>query len=101
MALICGRERSKVSMAILKPVPSWPTSALLGTWTLSSTSSAVSELRWPILPFIFVRVSPSASPSTTKQEMPLCRMLLSRVANTIIQSATVPLVMKCLVPFRT
>ena len=48
-AAIHGRERSKVFMAILKPSPSLPISASLGSRTSSKRTSVVLLARWPIL----------------------------------------------------
>ena len=72
MAPISGRLRSKVCMAILKPVPSAPRRASFGTRTSSKTTSEVSAARWQSLSFM-----------------------------AMYHCATLPFEMKCLVPFRT
>jgi len=101
MAPISGRLRSKVCMAILKPVPSAPMRASFGTRTSSKTTSEVSAARWPSLSFMRCFLMPGRSAGNTKAETPAWRAFRSRVAKAMYHCATLPFEMKCLVPFRT
>src|SRR5262245_59574287 len=100
-AAIQGRERSNVFIATLNPPPSSPTSALFGILASSKITSVVLEQRCPILSSFFPTFTPGVFASTTKQVIPLCLSALSKVANTVYQEATPPLVIQRFCPFNT
>src|SRR5215475_12335125 len=98
VAPISGRLRSKVCMAMLKPLPSAPRSASFGIRTSSDTTSVVSAARWPSWSFMRCFLMPGRSAGNTNAEMPGWRAFGSRVARTMYHCATLPFEMKCLVP---
>ena len=68
-APMAGRLRSRVCMAMVKPMPSSPTRLAAGTRTSSKTTSAVGLPRRPILSSCGATLTPQSA-STTKQLMP-------------------------------
>ena len=82
-AAIQGRVRSNVFIATLNPSPSAPTTASLPTFTSSKMTSVVFEQRWPILFSFLPTDTPGVSRSTTKQVMPLWRVVPSSRAKTV------------------
>ena len=96
------RERSSVSIAILKPSPSSPIRLALGTRTSSKVSSAVGEPRIPILCSTRGAAKPGVSVSTMKALIPLRPPAAGSVsAKTVTTLAIEPWVMKRLLPLRT
>ncbi len=59
------------------------------------------DARWPILSSTRPDLTPLVSASTTRQAMPLWRWLLSKVASTVYQLATPPLVIQRFCPLST
>ena len=64
-----GRVRSRVAIAILKPVFSWPRRFSAGTSVSLKVMVAVLDARWPILSSFLSTITVS-SLSTTNAEMP-------------------------------
>ena len=94
------RPLSSVVIAILKPLPSSPSSADAGTRTSERNSSAVAWPRSPSLPLISRASKPGVSVGTRNAETPRGPSSLVR-AKTSATSAQVPLVMKSFWPLRT
>ena len=94
------RPPSSPIMAILKPSPSWPRMAVLGTRTSSSTSSDTAAPRMPILSSVFPQETPGILRSTKKAVVPLAPMPGSVTAMTTkwFPSSGPRLEMKHLVP---
>ena len=93
-----GRVLSKVFMAVMKPSFVWyasspPRRFSAGTWQSSSTSSAVSLARSPILSSILPTEKPGVPFSTTKARCPARPSAGSMVAKTTFHDARAPLVM--------
>ena len=100
-AAIEMRLESRTSIAALKPPSSSPSLFSSGTATLSKYTCAVSEAHIPIFPCIGWASRPFMPRSSTSATTPLARLLRSVVAKTTSVSATLPLVMKFLLPLTT
>ena len=88
-------------IAVLKPPPSSPRRLAAGTWQSSKNTAAVSAPRMPILPCMGRASSPGVPFSTMNAVVPAAPRLRSCDANTIITSASLPLVMNILAPRST
>src|SRR5437764_13693590 len=95
-----GRVRSRVIIAILKPLFSSPTRFSSGISTSGKVIVAVLEARCPILSSCLSTITP-ASRGTMKHEMPRWPASWSVLAYTVYQLAYSPLVMKHLEPLMT
>src|SRR6476469_3412938 len=95
------RPESSADIAILKPSPTSPISALSGTSTSSRNSSAVSEPLRPSLPWMACDEKPSLSVGTRKQAIPRCCFSGSVCAKTSATLAKLPIEIHCLAPLMT
>mmetsp|Transcript_16380 Transcript_16380/g.42439 ORF Transcript_16380/g.42439 Transcript_16380/m.42439 type:complete len:221 (-) Transcript_16380:310-972(-) len=82
------RPPSKVVIAILKPSPTLPRSADLGTRTFSRMRLAVEDARMPSLSSLAPKLKPGRSVGTMNALTPLCLRLRSVVAKTMAQLAS-------------
>ena len=104
-AAIPIRPPSSVCIAIAKPLPFWPSRFSLGILQSVKISSYVEEPRIPIL-FSFVpKENPGVPFSTINAEISFCILprfsILPVTAITMYTSASLPFVIKHLLPFST
>ena len=81
------RPLSKVVIAILNPMPSAPSKFSFGMAASSKMMLLVEEARMPSFSSFLPRETPGVFMGTTKALMPLCFLLLSVVAKTMVAPA--------------
>ncbi len=97
------QPRSQVIESVKRflPAPSLPRRFSTGTSMSSKKSSAIGDVRMPILSICFPIVRPGVPFSTRKAETPRAPLAGSTVAKTSKRSATFPFEMKVLLPLIT
>ncbi len=104
MPSICApmpmRPSFSVSIAILYPSPTFPTTFSAGTSRSSNASASVEDARIPSLSSFLPFEKPFHCDSTRNAVMPLYPLLLSAFAKTRNSSASRPFVIQSFSPFR-
>mmetsp|Transcript_10278 Transcript_10278/g.23436 ORF Transcript_10278/g.23436 Transcript_10278/m.23436 type:complete len:238 (-) Transcript_10278:225-938(-) len=88
-------------MAIMYPLPSWPSTSSCGTLQSTKLTSHVEDARIPNLFSFLPMMTPGLSPLTMKAVMPRYPASGLMFANTRNQPACMAFVIQHLVPFRT
>ena len=100
-AMMQMRSHSMEAVKMAEPPPSLPSRFVTGTSTSTRASSAMGEVRKPILWSFLLMENPGVPLSTMKADTPAFPFEGSRLAKTITMSAMGALVMKVLLPLIT